>query len=267
MKNFCIYCLEEEEVIIKENERTEVIKGHEITYIEKETFCSECGKQIDVPEISDMNIDRVQAALRGKLGLIQNYEIKEISSEKAYTECLEAVRKRLDNVHFTNAKIDNVVKYIIYKVDDISILALMKLLYFSQGVYAAFTQRYLFVDECEAWVLGPVYRDTYNRYKDVLTNMIENHVICENDIALDSYEKEVINAVLETFGRCSPSDLVKITHREAPWLNARKGLSAAELSNRIIPKESIKNYFEHVKTKRVLATPFEFIEYVSDMKN
>ena len=40
--------------------------------------------------------------------------------------------------------------------------------------------------------------------------------------------------------------LERITHKESPWTQARKGYGEGVNCNELIPKESIKQYFESV---------------------
>ena len=44
---------------------------------------------------------------------------------------------------------------------ELSIRALQKALYYIQGFFYAFYRAFLFSEDCEAWVHGPVYRDVY----------------------------------------------------------------------------------------------------------
>lgn len=52
----------------------------------------------------------------------------------------------------------------LYKCEDITPLVLQKALYYDQGFYYAFEGQFIFNEDCEAWVHGPVYRKVYNRY-------------------------------------------------------------------------------------------------------
>ncbi|MBZ9607298.1 DUF4065 domain-containing protein [Clostridium estertheticum] len=57
--------------------------------------------------------------------------------------------------------------------EDITSLALQKLVYYVQGFYYAFTNRLIFEENCEAWVHGPVYRNVYIKYRKYRFNPIE----------------------------------------------------------------------------------------------
>ena len=72
---------------------------------------------------------------------------------------------------------------------DITPLALQKLLYYAQGFFKAFTGEYLFHNNCEAWVHGPVYRSVYYKYKNYGYNPIEENECEYTDIELSKIEK------------------------------------------------------------------------------
>lgn len=48
-------------------------------------------------------------------------------------------------------------------------------LYHIRGFYYAFYKTFLFSEECEAWVHGPVYREIYFRYRDYQFDPIEGN--------------------------------------------------------------------------------------------
>ena len=56
--------------------------------------------------------------------------------------------------------------YILHTCEDITPLALQKLLYYTQGFYSAFYDGPIFDEDCEAWVHGPVYKKIYFKYQD-----------------------------------------------------------------------------------------------------
>lgn len=101
---------------------------------------------------------------------------KDRITDVAYKRIIRALEKNEITIDSTNEpedKIDYVVKYLLSNSVDITPLALQKLLYFAQGFYKAFTGEYLFHNNCEAWVHGPVFRSVYYKYKDHGYNPIE----------------------------------------------------------------------------------------------
>jgi len=49
--------------------------------------------------------------------------------------------------------------------------------------------------------------------------------------------------VLSVYGGYSAFQLESLAHSEDPWKNARKGIPIDELSNEIISKDDMKNYY------------------------
>ncbi len=163
--------------------------------------------------------------------------------------------------------IECVVKYLLINTMEITPLALQKLLYISQGFYKAFTGDYLFQDDCEAWVHGPVYRKVYSKYKDHGYNPIEEKGFEYGEMKLTTAEKELLDSIIRYFGCYSGKVLKKMTHTEEPWRIARKGVSDHEGSDRVIDKESISKYFNDIKSKYNMLNISDIKDYSTDLFN
>lgn len=200
------------------------------------------------------------------------YEILEQNKDKitvrAYNLCKRAIEKIEEDQRAMTIenedKIDSVVKYILYRCEEITPLALQKLLYYCQAFYKIFNGEYLFSDDCEAWVHGPVYRNVYFKYKNHGFNPIEESIEY-NDIDLNEFEKEVIESVIINLGCYSGKILEKMTHIEMPWRTTRKGLSDNELSDRVIEKQLIGDYFQGIKIKYSMLNVADIRDYSLDI--
>lgn len=71
----------------------------------------------------------------------------------------------------------------------------------------------------------------------------------ESALPLTPEAKEVVDRVLDTFGMYSGKVLESITHKEAPWLDARKGFLPDETSHAEISLDAMKAYFKKVDEK------------------
>lgn len=114
-------------------------------------------------------------------------------------------------------------------------LRLQKLLYFIQAKVLVETGNPCFDDEMEAWEYGPVVPMVYEAYRKY------RNLPIDEDTAFYLFEdavKDNIIEVLDFLGDTSTFELVQITHAQAPWIEARKK------ENRIISKDSIKEFFE-----------------------
>jgi len=86
------------------------------------------------------------------------------------------------------------------------------------------------VPGAEAWVHGPVFRDLYTdfRYNDYFyTNQANIEEISEET-------SNFLERIWNVYGSFSGEQLEEMTHNEAPWINARKGLDKFESSNNLI---------------------------------
>ena len=177
-----------------------------------------------------------------------------LKSPLAYIKSKRKVGELLGEENLKESKLDLIIQYLLYKCEDITPLALQKVLYYVQGFYYAFEGRFLFDEDCEAWVHGPVYRDVYNRYSSYRFDPIEKVEDFDESVFTTS-EKAILDSIIKNFCCYSGKTLEKITHLERPWLHTREGLSVDEHSDRIITKELIGEYFFAVKKKFSMLTP------------
>ena len=119
----------------------------------------------------------------------------------------------------------------------VSNLKLQKILYYAQAAFLV-KNRQLFDDEISAWKYGPVVEHVYYYFRKNSDRPILEKVPDNEFKDLDMDTKKEINRVLEAKRKYSAFDLVRHTHAEIPWQNAR-----AKGSN-IISKTDIKTYFK-----------------------
>lgn len=190
-------------------------------------------------------------------------ENKNKVDEKVYNKLLKNITVISQSEN--NNKLIAVSKYIVLKTQDITNLAVQKLLYFSQVVSYVLNNNLLFTDNCEAWRYGPVYPVIYRRlnkytYDCINTDEFESKEVIE----LDNKDRKIIDAVINTFGTLSGIKLKELSHKTAPWIEARKGISEIENSNEIITNKSIKEYAKTLSKYPKNAEAFckEYMEYL-----
>ena len=189
---------------------------------------------------------------------------KNLKSHTAYEKSRKAVDALLGVSKTDSSKIDIAIKYLLNQCEDITPLALQKALYYIQGFYYAFFNTFLFVEECEAWVHGPVYREIYFRYRDYHFDPIaENNIF--DDSVLTASEKAVFDSVVNNLCCYSGKILEQFTHNETPWLDARGDLPLTLPSERIISRDFIGAYFTAVKEKYNMMKPNDIRAYALDM--
>lgn len=111
---------------------------------------------------------------------------------------------------------------------------LQKLVYFAQAWHLAWTGKPIFNESFEAWPNGPVARSVFrdNRYFSLPESTV-----------LDDEVQMIVDAVLEHYGRLSSDTLVALTHADAPWIEARKGLRPDEASQRPLSTKTMLDFY------------------------
>ena len=134
----------------------------------------------------------------------------------------------------------------------VSNLKLQKILYFIQMQFLINNpNRPCFDDDIEAWAFGPVvpkvYRE-FKRYGSLSIPPIEYYYDTSNGIwnlekkryhtTLQPEDRAVVDEVINMCDEYSASDLVSITHKQTPWINARNK------RNQTITVDSILNFID-----------------------
>ena len=161
-----------------------------------------------------------------------------------------------------NDKIFKVVDYILGVSDDITPLALQKILYYSQAFFKVFYGYHLFENDCEAWDQGPVYPEIYSKFKDY------KYIVSKNDVcSLDEEEQFFIDLIMRYLGCYSGKALERMTHCEKPWRETRKGLSPNQKGGKVIEKALIESYFSDVYKKYNMLSITDIVDYSTALFN
>lgn len=187
-----------------------------------------------------------------------------LKSALSYEKSRRAVDALLTGGISTGSKINTVIQYLLNQCEDITPLALQKALYYIQGFYYAFYKTFLFNEDCQAWIHGPVYRDIYFRYRDYHFDPIEKAAPFDASL-FSSGEKAIYDSVINYICCYSGKVLERFTHNETPWLVTRGELPISAPSDRVIEKTIIGDYFDTVKAKYTMVNPSDIKEYAQDM--
>lgn len=144
------------------------------------------------------------------------------------------------------ANVFDVAKYILTEIGEVSTMKLQKLCYYSFIDRMATSGEKLFDEGFEAWANGPVCRALFNVHKGKFTctaAMIPNNLLL-NDLTQE--ELNSINRTLEKYGSMTGAELSEQTHKEKPWLDARKGLPLSARCTKRITLNSIREYYGKV---------------------
>lgn len=96
----------------------------------------------------------------------------------------------------------------------------------------------LFPEAIQAWPHGPVVYDLYIKYKGYGYNNISKLESVSN-ISLPKGILDILEDVWEEYGGYTADELEKMTHEQAPWLEAREGLGTSEHSNQVVSDDLI----------------------------
>jgi uncharacterized phage-associated protein len=121
-----------------------------------------------------------------------------------------------------------------------SAMKLEKLVYYSQAWHLVWEDEPLFADRIEAWANGPVVPALYREHRGQFTVKTWSH----GDAAkLNTPQRTSIDAVLKYYGEKTAVWLSELTHREAPWKDARKGVGPGQACSREITKAAMAEYY------------------------
>ena len=137
----------------------------------------------------------------------------------------------------------------------ISNLKLQKILYFIQAYFLTTegNNKPCFNEKIEAWDFGPVVPEAYQEYKQYgcgdippitsylvfdKENIWNTRRIKFDDAVISETDKTNINKIVDKFANYSATDLVSLTHRQSPWIDAY-----TPCQNNEITINAIKEYF------------------------
>lgn len=144
------------------------------------------------------------------------------------------------------AKAIDVAAYILEKLQSCDTMKLQKLTYYSQAWHLAWTGNPLFNDRIEAWANGPVVRELYKSHKGRFLLTVGDLPGANTAELSDIHQKEVIDAVCESYGSLSGWQLSQLTHSERPWVEARQkaNVSDGERCTEPIDLEVMLEYYQ-----------------------
>ena len=138
------------------------------------------------------------------------------------------------------ASAHDVAAYILARQGRMTAMKLQKLVYYSQAWSVVWDERPLFPERIEAWANGPVVRELYDLHR----GSFEVAEWPRGDAAkLTAKERTTVDSVLQFYGSRSAQWLSDLTHREQPWLAARRGLPDGERGNREITLSALEEYY------------------------
>lgn len=139
------------------------------------------------------------------------------------------------------ANVFDVAKYILEKRGTMSTMKLQKLCYYCQAWSLVWDDKPLFNEEFQAWANGPVCPILFSKTQGRYSVNADDEDGGEKN--LTDEQIDTIGKVLEYYGGHDAQWLSQLTHMEAPWNEARKGIPSGAGCSNIITKESMAMYY------------------------
>lgn len=140
------------------------------------------------------------------------------------------------------ASVLEVAKYLLEKKESLTTMKLQKLAYYCQAWSLAWDGKPLFEEEFQAWANGPVCAELFNMHRGRFVIGISSFSEID-DYNFTEVEKATISGVLDFYGDKESQWLSELTHKEAPWKDARAGLPSGMSSSKVIEKDSMQQYY------------------------
>jgi len=138
------------------------------------------------------------------------------------------------------ARVHDVAAYILGERGSMTTWKLQKLVYYSQAWSLVWDDKPLFQARIEAWANGPVVPVLYSHHRGAYQI---SHWPNGSRSGLTTKERETVDAVVNFYGPKTSQWLSDLTHLEAPWINARKGLAPGERGNVEITPAAMLEYY------------------------
>ena len=138
------------------------------------------------------------------------------------------------------ASVFDAAAYILEKKGEMTTLKLQKLVYYAQAWSLVWDERLLFDEKIEAWSNGPVVRDLFEYHRG---KYYVSGIEAGDSGKLDADQKATVDMVLTHYGDKPAYWLVRLSHSEPPWIEARGDLSPTESSDAEITLDSMAQYY------------------------
>lgn len=178
-------------------------------------------------------------------GSANYYDIS--SSDDTLANGIIRVTKNINN----SFDLYNVGKYSVYEIadwflckSDMTHKKLQKLCYYAQAWCYAIKGYRLINSDFEAWVHGPVSPALWEKFKRFGYSTIS--FTGNRKFEISPEDLDLLNDVWETYGEYTGNALEALSHRELPWIEARKGYAENERCTVAISPKSMATYYSSI---------------------
>ena len=121
---------------------------------------------------------------------------------------------------------------------------LQKLCYYAQAWCYALKGYRLEDTDYQAWIHGPVSPALWERFKSFAYDPIKIKGTVRLRIAPE--DEALVNDVWDTYGENTGNALETLTHRELPWIEARRGYEPDERCTVVISPDTMASYYKSI---------------------
>jgi uncharacterized phage-associated protein len=147
------------------------------------------------------------------------------------------------------------------KANDLTLMKLLKLVYFAHGWHLALAGKPLIDEHFEAWQFGPVAPDVYHNFKHVGASPIHSpaHTLIDFDMSTPADQIRVetptvprdpsmdgfLKRIWDTYGKVTAYQLSQLTHQPGtPWYETWYNRGGSTRKNTDIQDDLIQEYFK-----------------------
>jgi len=185
-----------------------------------------------------------------------SFKCDSASSANYYTTLTTAIPNTDEDVvlvHSSNQiqTWDEVGVYSVYEIADwflqkgnMTQKKLQKLCYYAQAWCYALKSKRLMKTDFQAWIHGPVSPALYDRFKQFGygTIAIKGTYTCR----IEQEDVDLLEDIWETYGEKTGNSLEALTHRELPWIEARRGYGDDENCSVVISPKTMERYYKSI---------------------
>lgn len=119
-----------------------------------------------------------------------------------------------------------------------------KLCYYAQAWCYALKGYRLEDTDFQAWVHGPVSPALWERFKSFGYDPIRIKGVF--NLKIDAEDEQLLEDVWDTYGDNTGNALEALTHRELPWMEARRGYEPDERCSVVISPTTMASYYKSI---------------------
>ena len=138
------------------------------------------------------------------------------------------------------ASVFDAAAYILEIKGQMTTMKLQKLVYYAQAWSLVWDESPLYNEKIEAWSNGPVVRELFDYHRGQYYVSDIDH---GDRRKLDDEQRATIDMVLKHYGDKPAYWLVRLSHSEPPWIEARGELSPTEQGDTEITLDSMAHYY------------------------